>query len=65
MPFLVPGVGAQGGDVAALMAAGQGGMLIINSSRAIIYASEDDDFANAARQAARQTVADINLHRSL
>jgi orotidine-5'-phosphate decarboxylase len=62
MPFLVPGVGAQGGDVGALMAAGQGGMLIINSSRAIIYASEDDDFAAAARQAAASTVAEINRH---
>jgi orotidine-5'-phosphate decarboxylase len=65
MPFLVPGVGAQGGDVGALMASGQGGMLIINSSRAIIYASEDDDFGDAARQAALSTVAEINRHAVL
>lgn len=64
MPFLVPGVGAQGGDVGALMAAGQGGMLIINSSRAIIYASKDDDFASAARQAAMRTVAEINRYKT-
>ncbi|MFT4719442.1 MAG: orotidine-5'-phosphate decarboxylase [Candidatus Azotimanducaceae bacterium] len=63
MPFLVPGVGAQGGDVGALMSAGQGGMLIINSSRAIIYASDGDDFADAAQQAAAKTVAEINRHR--
>jgi orotidine-5'-phosphate decarboxylase len=63
MPFLVPGVGAQGGDVAALMAAGQGGSLIINSSRAILYASADEDFAAAARATAIATRDEINGHR--
>lgn len=55
LPLLVPGVGAQGGDAAAVVAAGarpDGLGLVINSSRAIIFASADDDFAEAARTAA-------------
>ena len=54
MPFLVPGVGAQGGDVAKVLANGctaDGYGLIINSSRGIIYAGKGDDFACAARAA--------------
>lgn len=51
MPLLVPGVGAQGGDLSAVIQNGldanaQG--LIINSSRAVIYAGHDDDFAEKA-----------------
>jgi orotidine-5'-phosphate decarboxylase len=52
MPFLVPGVGAQGGDVEQLVGSGQtadGSGLIINSSRGILYASGGPDFAAAAR----------------
>lgn len=52
--FLIPGVGAQGGDLAAVSRAGmnaQCGMLV-NSSRAIIYASSGEDFAEAARKEA-------------
>jgi orotidine-5'-phosphate decarboxylase len=52
MPLLVPGVGAQGGDVEQLVKAGQtqtGAGLIISSSRAILYASDGEDFAEAAR----------------
>jgi orotidine-5'-phosphate decarboxylase len=51
MPLLIPGIGAQGGDVAATVAAGRdsrGWGMIINSSRGIIYASRGDDFAQAA-----------------
>lgn len=51
MPLLVPGVGAQGGDVEATVAAGataDGFGMVINSSRAILYASSGDDFAAAA-----------------
>ena len=54
LPFLVPGVGAQGGDVAKVLEHGlasNGYGLIINSSRGIIYASNGDDFADAARNA--------------
>ena len=66
LPFLVPGVGAQGGDVAKVMAAGKTGAgtgLVISSSRAILYASSGDDFANAARKAALQLRDSINAHR--
>jgi orotidine-5'-phosphate decarboxylase len=54
VPFLVPGVGAQGGDVDAVIANGctaDGTGLLISSSRAILYASAVDDFAAAARAA--------------
>lgn len=66
LPILVPGVGAQGGDVAAAVAAGRtatGTGLLISSSRQILYASRGDDFAEAARAAARATVAAINAAR--
>lgn len=66
MPFLVPGVGAQGGDVKSLVEAGQtadGTGLMINSSRAVLYASDGEDFAEAARKVAVETRNLINLHR--
>ena len=55
MPLLVPGVGAQGGDVGAVVRNGRahdGAGLLVSSSRAILYAGSGDDFADAARQAA-------------
>ncbi|MCB0965916.1 MAG: orotidine-5'-phosphate decarboxylase [Ilumatobacter sp.] len=55
LPILVPGLGHQGGDPTAAVAAGaraDGRGLMISSSRAIIYASDGDDFAAAARDAA-------------
>jgi orotidine-5'-phosphate decarboxylase len=60
MPLLIPGIGAQGGDVPATVQAGRvpnapGTGMIINSSRAILYASQDGNFADAARQAAIAT----------
>ena len=67
MPFLVPGVGAQGGDVEALVKAGQtadGKGLMINSSRAVIYAGKDEHFANAARRVAIETRDLINQYRT-
>lgn len=66
MTFLVPGVGAQGADVAAVMASGQapgGGGLIISSSRAILYAGSGEDFAVAARNAALELREQIERHR--
>jgi orotidine-5'-phosphate decarboxylase len=66
MPLLVPGIGAQGGDVQAAVTAGQtaeGAGLVISSSRAILYASQGDDFADAAQRAARSTRDEINRHR--
>jgi orotidine-5'-phosphate decarboxylase len=62
VPLLIPGVGAQGGDAMATVKAGlrmQGdaisGHIIVNSSRAVLYASAGDDFAQAARAVAQQT----------
>ncbi len=66
MPLLVPGIGAQGGDVAASVRAGQtsvGAGMVINSSRAILYAGEGPDFAEQARAVARATRDEINRHR--
>lgn len=70
MPLLVPGIGAQGGDIPATVAAGRsadGTGLMINSSRAILYAGaksvDSEDFAAAARQAARATRDEINACR--
>lgn len=69
MPFLVPGVGAQGGDVEQIVRAGQtaeGTGLIINSSRGILYASGGADFAAAARRETQKLRDTINgfRHRS-
>lgn len=58
MPLLIPGIGAQGGDIEATVRAGRstdGTGMLINSSRAILYASRGADFAQAAAQAARAT----------
>jgi orotidine-5'-phosphate decarboxylase len=58
MPILVPGIGAQGGDIPATVAAGMdstGHGMVINSSRAILYASKHDDFTAAAAAAAMAT----------
>lgn len=54
LPLLVPGVGAQGGDAAAVVAAGHRGRapVVVNLSRAVLYAGRGPDFAAAARQAA-------------
>lgn len=67
MPFLVPGVGTQGGDIQAMVKAGQtkaGNGLVISSSRAVLYASGGEDFAEAARSVALQLRQQINSYRS-
>ncbi len=67
IPFLVPGVGAQGGDVAQAVTNGQtpdGTGLIISSSRGILYAGKDDDFAAAARSAAQTLRDQVNASRA-
>ena len=68
MALLVPGVGAQGGDVAATVMAGKtasGAGMMISSSRAILYAAPaaGEDFASAARRVALETRNAINLCR--
>ena len=66
MPLLVPGIGAQGGDIEATVKAGRtttGAGLMINSSRAILYAGQGEDYADAARRVAQETRDAINRHR--
>ena len=70
LPLLIPGVGAQGGDAAATVKAGWRQIdgrttapIVVNSSRAILYASAGEDFAAAARQAALATRAALNAAR--
>ncbi|MBI5087991.1 MAG: orotidine-5'-phosphate decarboxylase [Actinobacteria bacterium] len=63
LPLLVPGIGAQGGDIAATVEAGadsNGFGMIMSSSRAILYASPGADFAEAARAAAIATRDEIS-----
>ena len=62
LPLLIPGVGAQGGDAAATVRAGwrEDGPIIVNSSRAVLYAGAGEDFASAARAAARATRDALN-----
>jgi len=69
MPLLVPGIGAQGGDIEATVLAGQtrdGTCMMINSSRAILYAKQVDGegFADAAARVARETRDAINAYRN-
>lgn len=66
MPLLVPGIGAQGGDVEKAVKNGRdskGTGMIINSSRGIIYAGAGIDFADAARKAAMELRDEINRYR--
>jgi len=60
MTLLIPGIGAQGGDVRAMIEGARGGGVIISSSRAVIFAGSDKNFADAARQAALATRDAIN-----
>lgn len=66
VPFLVPGVGAQGGDVEAVVSnarTADGTGLVVSSSRAILYASGGEDYAQAAAQAAKSLRDQINRYR--
>ena len=71
LPLLIPGVGAQGGDAIATVRAGWHGdqngrtlaPIIVNSSRAVLYASRGSNFAEAARDAALATRAELNQAR--
>ncbi|MFM7669149.1 MAG: orotidine 5'-phosphate decarboxylase, partial [Betaproteobacteria bacterium] len=69
MPLLVPGIGAQGGDIEATVLAGQirdGTGMMINSSRAILYAkpADGEGFADAAARVAMETRDAINAYRN-
>ncbi len=66
MPILIPGIGAQGGEIEATVRAGKdsrGWGMIINASRSIIFASRGSDFAAAAREAAARLRTEINRYR--
>ena len=66
MPFLVPGVGAQGGDVEKVVKFGCTADtlgIVVNSSRGIIYASNGEDYAAAAGLAAKKLRDEINSYR--
>ena len=66
VPFLVPGVGAQGGDVQAVVShakSSDGTGLIVSSSRAVLYASSGADYAQAAAAEARRLRDEINRYR--
>ena len=67
LPFLVPGVGAQGGDLAAAVRHGSsscGVGPVISASRSVLYASSREDFATAARAVAVQVRQEINELRA-
>ena len=67
MPLLIPGIGAQGGDLALTVRYGvdaHGEKAIINSSRQILYASREKDFAEAARRVASELREQINQQLS-
>lgn len=66
MPILIPGIGAQGGDVEATVSAGKdshGQGMILHSSRGIIFASSDRNFADAARRETEKLRNSINQYR--
>ncbi len=66
LPLLIPGIGAQGGDLEASVKNGtdeNGSMALFNSSRAVIYASSGTDFAKAAAKAAMETRDALNAAR--
>ncbi|HZS76830.1 MAG TPA: orotidine-5'-phosphate decarboxylase [Ktedonobacteraceae bacterium] len=65
MPILIPGLGAQGGEIAATVQAGKdsrGWGMILNSARGIIFASKGNDFAGAARKATEALHSEIRRH---
>ncbi len=66
LPFLIPGIGAQAGEIESTVKFGtdpKGKLAIINSSRAVLYASPGEDFDKAARKEALRMRDSINLYR--
>lgn len=66
LPFLIPGIGAQGGNIEQAVQYGtddQASLAFFNSSRSIIYASASDDFDQAARQSAQKSFEQLNTAR--
>ena len=67
LPLLIPGIGAQGGDAAATVRAGwrPDAPIIVSSSRAVLYASRGDRYADAAREVAEAARLELNRARPL
>lgn len=68
LPFLIPGIGAQGGNLYTAIQYGtdsQAGSTLINASRSIIYASKEKDFAEVARNSAKDLLTEINRLRNV
>ncbi|MDD5399265.1 MAG: orotidine-5'-phosphate decarboxylase [Dehalococcoidia bacterium] len=68
MPLLIPGIGAQGGDLELSVRYGvnaSGEMAVISASRQVIYASKGSGYAQAAREAARELRDSINKFRGV
>ena len=67
LPLLIPGIGAQGGDAEATVRAGwrPGAPIIVSSSRAVLYASREADFAAAARGVALEARAQLQAARGI
>lgn len=68
IPILIPGIGAQGGEVLTTVKAGMNSKkqgMIINSSRGIIFASSGEDFSEAARKATQTLHDQINQYRNV
>jgi orotidine-5'-phosphate decarboxylase len=63
MPFLIPGVGAQGGSAGEVVRAAGGGPMLVNMSRSVLYASPEGDFAEAAARAAEEARESLNARR--
>jgi orotidine-5'-phosphate decarboxylase len=66
LPILIPGIGAQAGEIESTVKFGtdkNGDLAIINSSRSILYASSEEDFAQAARKETQRLRDQINLYR--
>ncbi len=62
MPLLVPGIGAQGGDLRSVITVGcdsRGAGLVINASRSVLYASDGPDFADSFAEAAANAAREI------
>ena len=67
MPLLIPGIGAQGGNPKEVVIHGQdsrGGGIIVNSSRGIIFSSPNKDYAQAARESAKNLRDELNKYRN-
>ncbi len=68
MPILVPGIGAQGGQIESTVLCGKdssGAGLIVSSSRAVLYASAGEDFAERALEIVLKMKNEMNLYRTL